>query len=385
MGACLLDPELLFSTLPSSSRAQHVEDYPPIVIAALRAAIRFHYTFRGTKFKCRSPLDFTSDNDGMLVLRNIPVGPDDREAALRVAVDDLKAALERLVQTSPTLAVLLPTARKVAALMHLNKALIDEFCSETTVHLEAQTHHRHPYSPTTSNSAISLYTLIYAIARETHGERTLDLWVKSNLERAMYSVSYVLNLSAMILIQFSALSEDALASLEPATNLTVSTEPYVASIPATIEEAGPAAPTSTISTAEEAAASDTVVDVSAESASPLSEELPKKRKNEDQPETSSQASKKAKTTTGALKRATSMVCRIPIARKSMASDKGKEVAPPPGDGEPAAPKIKGSRTAAFIRKPFGPVPSLPQWKGVQWAPTFDSFPGPHACASARAY
>ncbi|KAL1735867.1 hypothetical protein EV714DRAFT_279887 [Schizophyllum commune] len=377
-----LPPVSIHGRLPARSRAPLL--YSTIIIqssavrarfnGSLRAAIRFHYTFRGTKFKCRSPLDFTSDNDGMLVLRNIPVGPDDREAALRVAVDDLKAALERLVQTSPTLAVLLPTARKVT-LMHLNKALIDEFCSETTVHLEAQTHHRHPYSPTTSNSAISLYTLIYAIARETHGERTLDLWVKSNLERAMYSVSYVLNLSAMILIQFSALSEDALASLEPATNLTVSTEPYVASIPATIEEAGPAAPTSTISTAEEAAASDTVsavtvpsissqvVDVSAESASPLSEELPaKKRKNEDQPETSSQASKKAKTTTGALKRATSMVCRIPIARKSMASDKGKEVAPPPGDGEPAAPKIKGSRTAAFIRKPFGPVPSLPQWK-----------------------
>ena len=76
--------------------------------------------------------------------------------------------------------------------MCFDKALVDEFCSERTVHMEAQTHHRHPYSPTTSNSAISLYTLIYALARETHGERTLDSWVKNNLDPAMRGVSYVL-------------------------------------------------------------------------------------------------------------------------------------------------------------------------------------------------
>lgn len=64
-----------------------------------------------------------------------------------------------------------------------------------------------------------------------------------------------------------------------------------------------------------------------------------KRKNEDEPE-SSQPSKKARTTAGALKRATSMACRIPVARKSFANDKGKEVAAPPNDGEPAAPKVR---------------------------------------------
>ncbi|KAL1708550.1 hypothetical protein EV121DRAFT_277064 [Schizophyllum commune] len=325
-------------------------------VQALQDPIRYYYTLRGTKFKCRSPLDFTSDHDGMLVGRNIPTNPEERAAAARAAVDDLRASLQRLVQASPTLAALSPAAQK---------ALVDEFCSERTVHMEAQTHHRHPYSPTTSNSAISLYTLIYALARETHGERTLDSWVKNNLEPAMRGVSYVLQSRDVPMSSFEA------AENQP----TVATEPYVAPSPVVLEEAASFAPTSTGGAAQEATALDPVstatgsstssqvVYVPAESTSSLPDEMPaKKRKNDEQPETSSQASKKAKTAVGGLKRATSMVCRIPVPRKSFASDKGKEVAAPPNDDEPAAPKLKGSRTAAFFRKPFGPQPPLPQWK-----------------------
>ena len=83
-------------------------------IQALQDPIRYYYTLRGTKFKCRSPLDFTSDHDGMLVGRNIPTNPEERAAAARAAVDDLRASLQRLVQASPTLAALSPAAQKVS-------------------------------------------------------------------------------------------------------------------------------------------------------------------------------------------------------------------------------------------------------------------------------
>ena len=89
------------------------DEYPRF-IKALQDPIRYYYTLRGTKFKCRSPLDFTSDHDGMLVGRNIPTNSEERAAAACAAVDDLRASLQRLVQASPTLAALSPAAQKVS-------------------------------------------------------------------------------------------------------------------------------------------------------------------------------------------------------------------------------------------------------------------------------
>ncbi|KAI5893989.1 uncharacterized protein SCHCODRAFT_01166225 [Schizophyllum commune H4-8] len=417
-------------------------------ISELHLAVDEYYSDRGRMYKCRSPLDFLSDHERMAAAKHLPLNLEERAIVNRLGVDILRPSLERVIQATPTLASLSPVDRQVievlfrldaATLIPHKQALIDEFCSEATVLLEAKTHHFHPNSTTPSNTANSLFSLLVAVSRETHGLIIIDLWVRANLIPAMERVSHVLQSSAIARSSLELKTDQPMASSEPVVSLIPAELEQTISIATTSVSGVQEDVTSTGGVAEVATVVDPVSNAPAvssfevialpeELASSLLEETressdilllqsfligfsqaPQKRKNEDQPEMSSPPLKKAKTTAGALKRATSMACRIPVARKSTAIDKGKEVAAPPSDGESAAPKMKGSRSAAFLRKPFGPTPPLPKWKplcrvgfpislrqlgargiilfnlgaleGMQRVPTFNPFPGPHACAS----
>ncbi|KAL1759637.1 hypothetical protein FB107DRAFT_270939 [Schizophyllum commune] len=155
------------------------------MISALQRAIRGHYRCRGSRRKCRSPLDFASTYERASVTRRIATLRDGKRGSATVlGKQELEASLGRILQASPDLSSLSLTVREV---------LREAFSSESTVSLEAATHNPYPISLVPDSSADSLYSLIAALSIDPSGESVIDRWTESNLLPAMLRVSHIVD------------------------------------------------------------------------------------------------------------------------------------------------------------------------------------------------
>ncbi|KAL1677944.1 hypothetical protein EV122DRAFT_252206 [Schizophyllum commune] len=153
--------------------------------SALQRAIRGHYRCRGSRRKCRSPLDFASTSERASVARRIATLRDRKGgSAIQLGKQELEASLDRILQVSPDLSALSPTVREV---------LREAFSSESTVSLEAATHNPYPISLVPDSSADSLYSLIAALSIDPNRESVIDRWTESNLLPAMLRVSHIVD------------------------------------------------------------------------------------------------------------------------------------------------------------------------------------------------
>ncbi|KAI5887119.1 uncharacterized protein SCHCODRAFT_02554518 [Schizophyllum commune H4-8] len=159
-------------------------DNPRTLAVALRKAIAKVYMGRGPLRKYRSLHEHASDTELALAGRHI----NNLRAGRSQDVDQLgrhalEASLKRVAETLPILRSLTPSSHRI---------LVTEFSSEATMLKEASTHSPHPYSLTSKNTALSLYTLLAAFSRNSNGGQVIDAWVTSSLRPLLEKVGCIL-------------------------------------------------------------------------------------------------------------------------------------------------------------------------------------------------
>ncbi|KAL1695718.1 hypothetical protein GGG16DRAFT_99611 [Schizophyllum commune] len=143
-------------TLPPSFSLPSAADDLAIMISALQRAIRGHYRCRGSRRKCRSPLDFASTSERASVARRFASLRDSKGgSAIGLGKQELEASLGRILQASPDLSSLSLTVREVHGL--------------------------------------SLYSIIAALSLDPDGDGVIDPWTESNLLPAMLRVSHIVD------------------------------------------------------------------------------------------------------------------------------------------------------------------------------------------------
>ncbi|KAL1677969.1 hypothetical protein EV122DRAFT_252222 [Schizophyllum commune] len=159
--------------------SSHEELSRPIasISTVLQDLITDHYAFRGTIWKCPSPMDFAPSPAHPAILARAAAIYSDGPAA---SGDD---AHRLLMDTFTGLVHDHPAFMSVST--DLRYLLISDFSSAIAVALEAGTHAPYTHSP--ANSASGFNALLLAVRQEPGGETILNRWAAANILPAMTS------------------------------------------------------------------------------------------------------------------------------------------------------------------------------------------------------
>ncbi|KAL1695743.1 hypothetical protein GGG16DRAFT_99627 [Schizophyllum commune] len=147
------------------------------ISTVLQDLITDHYAFRGTIWKCPSPIDFAPSPAHPAILARAAAIYSDGPAA---SGDD---AHRLLMDTFTSLVHDHPAFMSVST--DLRDLLISDFSSAIAVALEAGTHAPYTHSP--ANSASGFNALLLAVRQEPGGETILSRWAAANILPAMTS------------------------------------------------------------------------------------------------------------------------------------------------------------------------------------------------------